>query len=77
MKILQASARAMVLSNLLLINAVASDEKQNTDAQSVSLELLEFVGDWTTQDGQWQDPMELLPMDDLDDSDKSKKGDNR
>ena len=29
-------------------------------AEAPSLELLEFLGDWETSDGEWQDPLELM-----------------
>jgi len=31
-----------------------------------SLELLEFLGDWETEDGEWVDPGDLLEMPELD-----------
>ena len=29
-------------------------------AEPPSLELLEFLGNWETSDGEWQDPLELM-----------------
>ena len=29
-------------------------------AEEPSMELLEFLGDWETQDGEWLDPLQLL-----------------
>ncbi|MBL1278171.1 MAG: hypothetical protein COB30_019005 [Ectothiorhodospiraceae bacterium] len=29
-------------------------------AASPSLELLEFLGDWESKEGEWQDPLELM-----------------
>jgi hypothetical protein len=29
-------------------------------AEEPSLELLEFLGDWETADGEWQDPLEFM-----------------
>ena len=34
------------------------------EAQAPSMEFLEFMGEWETSDGQWQDPIELSKMDD-------------
>jgi len=35
---------------------------------SPSLELLEFLGDWETNEGEWQDPLDLInELDALDD----------
>ena len=36
------------------------------DANTPSTEFLEFLGEWEAQDGQWQDPGELLEIEDAD-----------
>lgn len=45
------------LLTLLLAATVYADE-----AQAPSVEFLEFMGEWETSDGQWQDPIELSRM---------------
>jgi hypothetical protein len=40
-------------------NATAADEQDTTEGQ-VSLQLLEFLGEFTTEDGEWVDPAILM-----------------
>lgn len=35
------------------------------EVQAPSLEFLEFMGEWESSDGQWQDPIELSNMNDV------------
>jgi len=44
-------------------------QPQETDPEAPSLEFLEFLGEWETDDGQWIDPEELDKMS-LPDSEK-------
>lgn len=42
--------------------SVAADEAVNAavNKEAPSLELLEFLGDWETEDGEWLDPIQIL-----------------
>ncbi len=51
-----AAALAMSACPSALLAADPSTEPNETP----SLELLEFLGAWETEDGQWQDPLQLL-----------------
>ena len=44
--------RAMIFSVLLPCLVLAAD--------APSVELLEFLGDWETNDGEWQDPLDFM-----------------
>lgn len=55
-----------MLMACIAVNSDAGDADEKLP--TMSLELLEFIADWTPPEGQWQDPVELLPMDDLDDT---------
>lgn len=66
MKILKVSVCTLALSVGISTRVCASDGDK--DMRIESLDLMEFVGDWTATDGKWQDPVELLPMDELDDA---------
>jgi len=48
-----------------------------TDADAPSLELLEFLGSWETDDGQWMDPIQLLEEMDSETQAGSGKGGER
>lgn len=45
----------LLLASMPLGMPIAADA-----VESPSLELLEFLGNWETKDGEWLDPMELL-----------------
>jgi hypothetical protein len=45
----------------IVIDANAAD-----DDASPSMELLEFLGEWQTKDGEWVDPMRFLNVSDRD-----------
>ena len=51
-----------VLAVLLCAHASAEEPKHANDinAELPSLELLEFLGEWETKDGDWMDPSSLL-----------------
>jgi hypothetical protein len=53
----------VLLLGLLSSPALAQEPDQNREAteemEMPSLELLEFLGDWETEDGEWIDPEEL------------------
>ena len=38
----------------------------NLNAEEINVEFLEFIGEWQASDGQWQDPEELMLLDDSD-----------
>ena len=42
-------------------NALAIPEGQSTEETSPSLELLEFLGEWETDNGHWIDPTQFDP----------------
>lgn len=44
--------RGLIFSVLLPCLVLAAD--------APSVELLEFLGDWETKEGEWQDPMEFI-----------------
>ncbi len=50
--------RAEPLLALLLLTAAAQAAQDDPDA-APELELLEFIASFETEDGQWQDPLEL------------------
>ena len=45
---------------LLLLHVVAAAHAENDD--SPSMEFLEFLGEFQTDDGEWTDPLKLLDM---------------
>jgi len=36
------------------------------DVEKPSMDILEFIGEWESKDGQWQDPMQFKDMDETD-----------
>jgi hypothetical protein len=48
----------VVLMNAWLVAAAANQDS----VEAPSLELLEFLGEFQTEDGQWIDPLDLLDM---------------
>lgn len=54
---------AILLSGLLSSPAFAQEPEQarktSEESETPSLEFLEFLGDWETDDGEWIDPEEL------------------
>ena len=52
---------AILLSGLLSSPTFAQEPEQTTseESETPSLEFLEFLGDWETDDGEWIDPEEL------------------
>ncbi len=49
----------------LLLLTIALDAKAASDDKP-SMELLEFLGEWQTKDGEWVDPMRFLTVSDAD-----------
>ena len=49
----------------LLLLTIAIDAKAASDDKP-SMELLEFLGEWQTKDGEWVDPMRFMDVDDED-----------
>ena len=49
----------------LLLLTIALDAKAASDDEP-SMELLEFLGEWQTKDGEWVDPMRFLTVSDAD-----------
>lgn len=60
MKILPLSLVALIFAGNIF-SKVFADEPDATEPQ-ISLELLEFLGDFSTSDGKWIDPMEVTTM---------------
>ena len=52
------SASLTLLSATLLVGLFLPVTVKATEPPS--LELLEFLGNWETDDGEWQDPLELM-----------------
>jgi len=54
----------LILGLLTCLSAVSvSADEQKEDETLPSLELLVFLGEWETGNGEWQDPLELERMD--------------
>ena len=58
--------KARLWSTILLLGLLSSptfaqepDQAGSEESEIPSLELLEFLGDWETDDGEWIDPEEL------------------
>ncbi|WP_455376774.1 hypothetical protein [Kaarinaea lacus] len=49
----------------LLLLTIALDARAASD-DNPSMELLEFLGEWQTKDGEWVDPMRFLTVSDSD-----------
>lgn len=50
---------------LVLLLSIALDAKASSDDKP-SMELLEFLGEWQTKDGEWVDPMRFMNIKDED-----------
>ena len=50
---------------ILLLLTIAFDARADSD-ETPSMELLEFLGEWQTKDGEWVDPMRFLTVNDSD-----------
>jgi hypothetical protein len=44
----------------IILLGIALDAKAASDDDNPSMELLEFLGEWQTKDGEWVDPMRFL-----------------
>ena len=53
------------LALIVLLVSVALDANAASD-ENPSMELLEFLGEWQTKDGEWVDPMRFLTVKDSD-----------
>jgi hypothetical protein len=53
------------LALVVLLISIAFDANAASD-ESPSMELLEFLGEWQTKDGEWVDPMRFLTVNDSD-----------
>jgi len=45
---------------IIILLGIAMDAKADDDDNQPSMELLEFLGEWQTKDGEWVDPMRFL-----------------
>lgn len=52
----QVSKGLLLLLGLMVYGAGSAEDV----TQKPSIELLEFLGDWETRDGEWLDPLQLL-----------------
>ncbi|WP_455366800.1 hypothetical protein [Kaarinaea lacus] len=50
----------------IILLGIAIDAKAASDEGNPSMELLEFLGEWQTKDGEWVDPMRFLNVSDED-----------
>lgn len=50
---------------ILLLLTIALDARADSEDKP-SMELLEFLGEWQTKDGEWVDPMRFLTVSDSD-----------
>lgn len=50
---------------ILLLLTIALDARADSN-EKPSMELLEFLGEWQTKDGEWVDPMRFLTVNDSD-----------
>ena len=50
----------------IILLSIAFDANAANDDESPSMELLEFLGEWQTKDGDWVDPMRFLDVSDED-----------
>ena len=48
----------LLLLSMILFSPISQAQNQQED-EAPSLELLEFLGEWETGDGEWLDPAEL------------------
>jgi UDP-N-acetyl-D-mannosaminuronate dehydrogenase len=44
----------------IILLGIAFEANAATDENKPSMELLEFLGEWQTKDGEWVDPMRFL-----------------
>jgi len=51
---------------MLMVCCLGVSTVYAAEAEAPSMELLEFMGEWEGSDGQWQDPMQLVDVDDAD-----------
>ena len=51
---------------LIILLSIAYDANAANDDGNPSMELLEFLGEWQTKDGDWVDPMRFLDVSDED-----------
>ena len=64
-----------LLAGLFLVRpAQAEETRQEEETDSPSAELLEFLADWETSDGEWVDPLELVEDTE---TDEARRGDER
>lgn len=58
LSLLQIALLPIVICIILL--GIAIEANAATDDNKPSMELLEFLGEWQTKDGEWVDPMRFL-----------------
>lgn len=51
---------------VIILLSIAIDANAASDDSNPSMELLEFLGEWQTKDGEWVDPMRFLDVSDKD-----------
>ncbi|MGD8569349.1 MAG: hypothetical protein PVJ39_14775 [Gammaproteobacteria bacterium] len=66
----------LILPVILMISLlVLAFDAHAGDRENPSMELLEFLGEWQTKDGEWVDPMRFLDIDEKDLSQKQRDRD--
>jgi hypothetical protein len=66
----------LILPVILMISLlVLAFDAHAGDREKPSMELLEFLGEWQTKDGEWVDPMRFLDIDEKDLSQKQRDRD--
>ena len=51
---------------IIILLSIAFDAKAASENTNPSMELLEFLGEWQTKDGDWVDPMRFLDVSEAD-----------
>ena len=51
---------------IIILLSIALDANAASENTSPSMELLEFLGEWQTKDGDWVDPMRFLDVSETD-----------
>jgi hypothetical protein len=51
---------------IIILLSIVFDAKAASENTNPSMELLEFLGEWQTKDGDWVDPMRFLDVNEAD-----------
>jgi hypothetical protein len=50
----------VLIAGMLVLNSISIKHVCAQEDSAPSMELLEFLGEWETDDGEWLDPIKLL-----------------